>query len=827
MGNASTKEQRPPPARLRSSDARRPFSPSTAGPSISPLSESSERQSNRLSRTRNVRGSRTDLSNLLNLSNFGDRDVQTSETRRETRQEREARRLERDRLSREKERERSMHEEHIDGGYLVTQGVYTGPEDYSKFIVRRLMIERRLAPFWRGLQDHSDSWAEHQLIAAARCIPIPAADEVPLDHPDTHLGASIADIEARPTSHIPTNDQPTNDQLTVPLAPRSRSFSSEASAVVPTESHRMTRNGSSLLALPSGLPMDPLSRVRAKTLASLHSSSKGPSPEPLPREVRLPANPTINGQPIEAYLYKDASECPICFLYYPPYLNRTRCCDQTICSECFVQIKRPDPHPPEHAEPSSPDVGQPTSEPNTDGDLVSEPATCPFCKQPEFGISYEKPPFRRGLAYANQPIPSSGTPGMSSSNSLASGRSGSPRRRAASLSATAPTVITTDHVRPDWNQKLVNARTHQARRSAAATALHSAAYMMGGRGFDEGRFHFGRRGLLRRMSGVDSPSSSSNAHYNLMSMLSDNQRGQYGNRIDRDRNSDAEADGHENSRGRMEDLEEMMMMEAIRLSLASEDERRKKEDKEAKKEAKRKDKETKKAEKAARKAGGGAAAQAASSMDASYTPGKGKQPQQDDFNDEDDGNADSDEASTRRPTLEPTSAAQSYLERARNQIQSMDSSSGRLGLGSHFHKSSYASSTDNDSNHGSLGFHGSGSSLELSPNASLDDLANSGALSGSNNVIPPAVGASSSGENLFNFSSLAGMIDSAGVPTTDKQPDDPYPDKSRDIDAGGDDQHADSEDEDHYFDTNSSSDVKISTTGEVDDRILHQQPQAS
>jgi hypothetical protein len=47
----------------------------------------------------------------------------------------------------------------------------------------------------------------------------------------------------------------------------------------------------------------------------------------------------------------------------------------------------------------------------------------------------------------------------------------------------------------------------------------------------------------------------------------------------------------------------MMMMEAIRLSLASEEERRKKAEKEAKKEAKRREKESKKAEKAARKHG--------------------------------------------------------------------------------------------------------------------------------------------------------------------------------------------------------------------------------
>ena len=53
----------------------------------------------------------------------------------------------------------------------------------------------------------------------------------------------------------------------------------------------------------------------------------------------------------------------------------------------------------------------------------------------------------------------------------------------------------------------------------------------------------------------------------------------------------------------MDDLEEMMMMEAIRLSLAAEEERTKREEKEAKKEAKKKAKEEKKEEKKARKSG--------------------------------------------------------------------------------------------------------------------------------------------------------------------------------------------------------------------------------
>lgn len=43
-------------------------------------------------------------------------------------------------MAREKERERSIREEGVDGGFLVTLGTYTGPEDYSKPVVRQLMV---------------------------------------------------------------------------------------------------------------------------------------------------------------------------------------------------------------------------------------------------------------------------------------------------------------------------------------------------------------------------------------------------------------------------------------------------------------------------------------------------------------------------------------------------------------------------------------------------------------------------------------------------------------------------------------------------------------
>ena len=34
----------------------------------------------------------------------------------------------------------------------------------------------------------------------------------------------------------------------------------------------------------------------------------------------------------------DREECPICMLYYQGGLNRAGCCQQGICSECFLQI---------------------------------------------------------------------------------------------------------------------------------------------------------------------------------------------------------------------------------------------------------------------------------------------------------------------------------------------------------------------------------------------------------------------------------------------------------------------------------------------------------
>ena len=316
--------------------------------------------------------------------------------------------------------------------------------------------------------------------------------------------------------------------------------------------------------------------------------------------------------------------------------------------------------------------------------LVSEPACCPFCVQPEFGITYEPPPFRRGLAYADQQSLASAASAMSSTSSLGSQGLTSPgRRRGASVAANDTTVITTDRVRPDWAKKLADARAHALRRAAAATALHNAAYMMGNLQTESRSFGLGRRrrtmfgnnesagssghGTPRRESDANSPSaqatqSSSNRNESQADLTAGRQSSRRGNRID--------------------DLEELMIMEAIRLSLAVEEERKKKEEKEAakeaKKEEKKKAKEAKKADKAARRSGFfGASSQDGMEEEAAGRPssavGKGKA-------------ADRSGGFTGfGHTSEPASSGnasssrdnpQSYLEQSRAQIQREVSNSG-------------------------------------------------------------------------------------------------------------------------------------------------------
>ena len=509
----------------------------------------------------------------------------------------------------------------------------------------------------------------------------------------------------------------------------------------------------------------PFFRGRAKTLASLATGSRNASQTDVgPQELTLPKDPYVNGQRVEAFLYKNASECPICFMFYPPHLNKTRCCDQPICSECFVQIKRPDPHTPEHHGDAE---APPAAEPEEEINLVSEPAACPFCVQPEFGVTYEPPPFRRGLVYNGQGQPplSSATSAMSSTSSLNSPNLLSPgRRRATSLAVNDKTVVTTDMVRPDWAKKLADARSHALRRAAAATALHNAAYMMGNIQQNESRFGIGRR--RRTMFGGDSAGSSGHGTPRREAEGSTARTAEGSGDLYPARLSSRRGN-------RIDDLEELMMMEAIRLSLAAEDERKRRDEKdaakEAKKEGKKKAKEIKKVAKAQRHIGSGFHPIEIEGMDdssagSSSAAGKGKEIDR------------TGGAVGFNPMTEPTSTLntsppkdnpQRHLADSRAHIQRETSNSGHLAPFDPFsseqpsHRaalrnlseasssaSSFAESYQNSLNRDGQNNHAPGSSYGPSPNAS--------GVSLSQGETPP--NGTPGTEPMFNFKSLADAI---------------------------------------------------------------------
>jgi hypothetical protein len=137
MGNSQGKESQPPSrGHTRRSSVQNPASPTTAEAGTS----SHQRSGSGVYGSRSGRGSRHDLSFLgIRSSDTTERDP-ALEPRRETKAEREARKLEKERALRAQERERSIREEGVDGGYLVTLGVYTGPEDFSKPTVRQLQV---------------------------------------------------------------------------------------------------------------------------------------------------------------------------------------------------------------------------------------------------------------------------------------------------------------------------------------------------------------------------------------------------------------------------------------------------------------------------------------------------------------------------------------------------------------------------------------------------------------------------------------------------------------------------------------------------------------
>ena len=264
---------------------------------------------------------------------------------------------------------------------------------------------------------------------------------------------------------------------------------------------------------------------------------------------------------------------------------------------------------------------------------------------------------------------------------------------------------------------------------------------MNGRGSDSRLF--GRRNVLRR--GQESPGASP-SHLSMLAMMADRYEAANQEIAEAEANSPSimGPPRHSSRRNRVDDLEDMMMMEAIRLSLAAEQERQqreqKQEEKNKKKAEKQKAKEEKKAEKAAKKSGLYLSATNSSSQ-VNDSDSKGK------------------DIARPNDVFGRTSSAespQSYLERSRAQILVNDSPQSSTFpsmpfRSSHLRTISGVSSSASSFVDTSRRHAGSVSSLDASPNASGTHLPEQ--ISGT----PPGGGAGL--EPMFNFRSLAAMID--------------------------------------------------------------------
>lgn len=344
---------------------------------------------------------------------------------------------------------RVHHDESVDYGHLIPQGVYTGPRDWNQAIVTQLICARRLAPFYRPLEDYDESWDDDQILANRKELQVPDPD-----------------------------GNETGTRIEAPL-----------------QSHTPKAN---------------------------HNKRPG--------ALKDPSKP-------EAAVYRGAVECPICFLYYPPNINHSRCCDQAICTECFVQIKRNEP---------------------TTTHLVSEPAACPYCVQDNFGVVYSPPPWRSGIGSDTSSL---WTESPRLPQSVEIPPYPTHKRRQKSFGADSPEVVTTDQIRPDWEAKLAAVRAAVTRRANRRIIMRQVGDRLIPVGVTSGRVH-ALSPEEAQAEGVDGG----------------------GSRRARRRQQAAQGQNFEQFMGMAgQDLEELMLMEAMRLSMIDHEEHQRKEAEEKKK----------------------------------------------------------------------------------------------------------------------------------------------------------------------------------------------------------------------------------------------------
>ena len=252
---------------------------------------------------------------------------------------------------------RSHHDDTVDFGSLVPQGVYTGQQDWNQAVVTQLIVQRKLAPFYRPLEEYDESWDDEQILASRKELP---------ENPES-------------ASHSETASIPPPSKSDVGSSFRSHGKRPSTQKEVAKFSEAAVYRGA--LECPICFLVRPFPTFNAHKTHHLRCFSISlwlccfGFATMLARTI-TPAFPfscpTRLCDRVNAHSF-------VVFMgvqYYPANINYSRCCDQAICTECFVQIKRSEP---------------------TTTHLVSEPAACPYCVQEHFGVVYTPPPWRTGI----------------------------------------------------------------------------------------------------------------------------------------------------------------------------------------------------------------------------------------------------------------------------------------------------------------------------------------------------------------------------------------------------------------------------------------------
>ncbi|EGG09756.1 uncharacterized protein MELLADRAFT_115656 [Melampsora larici-populina 98AG31] len=419
----------------------------------------------------------------------------------------------------------------IDGGYLLPlSNIYpASQQDWLHDTTQRLILSKKLAPFYRGLEDWESEWDTNQILLA-------------LQSANKSRQRLIQDIQKKESKEK-------------------------------SEQEKLTNSGTT-------------SRRFGKTLEG-----------PIHHSILIDSNPQFRKDVFEAVLnweirseealcyLNETAECPICFLYYPSNINLSRCCQQPICTECFVQIKRADP---------------------TAQELKSEPACCPYCVESNFGVTYEAPkrptttttpqiqiksppsddplltesstpPTNHELSRSSSP-PSTPIPSLEPNETLNPTQPSSSKRRQ-NTSHTSQDVVTTDSIQPDWQLKLEAVKATVARRANRRIVFRQEGDRLIPVGITSSRDPSSSflTGIEHESGSTGTGTSGTGAG----SISSRRTLASFSNLVGGHGSSGSNGGSTSSRRSRNEasfgvDLEELMIMEAMRLSLVEEEDRKKK-----------------------------------------------------------------------------------------------------------------------------------------------------------------------------------------------------------------------------------------------------------